>query len=139
MNVYTTYILDRSFAKGLVLGTGVKIQSGVPLTTIAAQQAYVNSGEVPIFGRGDLGRSPVIGTVDAHIEYPLKLSERMRMRFGIDLFNIADTKRQTLFNQDVDLQFGVPNSDFKKPFTNLQGASFFSAPFSSRATIKFEF
>jgi hypothetical protein len=139
VNVYTTYILDRSFARGLVLGSGVKIQSGVPLTTIAAQQAYVNSGEVPIFGRGDLGRSPVIGTVDAHIEYPLKLNERMRMRFGIDLFNIADTKRQTLFNQNVDLQFGVLNSDFKKPYTNLQGASFFSAPFSSRATIKFEF
>jgi hypothetical protein len=139
VNVYTTYVLDRSFAKGLVLGSGLKLQSGVPLTTIAAQQAYVNSGEVPIFGRGDLGRSPVIGTVDAHVEYPWKISEKMRLQFGIDLFNIVNTKRETLVNQNVDLQFSIPNTDFKKPFTNLQGASFFSAPFSSRAIIKLEF
>ena len=42
----------------MVLGGGLTMQSGVPLTTLAAQQAYQNPGEVPIFGRGDLGRAP---------------------------------------------------------------------------------
>jgi hypothetical protein len=134
VNVYTTYILDRSFAKGLVLGSGLRVQSGVPLTTIAAQQAYVNSGEVPIFGRGDLGRSPVTGTVDAHVEYPWKITEKMRLRLAFDAFNIANTKRPTLLNQNVDLQFGVLNSDFQKPLT-----TFFVPPFQSRASIKLEF
>ena len=143
VNVYTTYVLDRSFAKGLVIGTGFKLQTGVPLTTIAAQQAYQTAGEVPIFGRGDLGRAPVIGTVDAHLEYPWKITEKMRLKLGIDFFNIADTKRQTLVNQNVDLQFGILNTDFQKPFTstllsNITG-SYFSPPFSTRAILKLEF
>jgi hypothetical protein len=147
LNVYTTYILDRSVLKGLVLGSGVRVQTGVPLTTIAAQDAYVNSGEVPIFGRGDLGRAPVTGTVDAHVEYPWKLgkSETKTMRFGIDLFNIGNTKRNLLANQFVDLQFGIPSTDFKKPGngtttgypSTLVGG--FVAPFSARINVSFNF
>jgi Carboxypeptidase regulatory-like domain len=135
INVYTTYVLDRSFAKGLELGSGLRIQSGVPLTTLAAQEYYVNSGEVPLFGRGDLGRTPVTGTVDAHIMYPWKISERMTLKFGFDAFNIGNTKRETLENQNVDLQFGVtPNLNFMKPV-----GTFFVAPFESRGTIRLEF
>ncbi len=144
VNVYATYVLDRSRMKGLVLGTGVRVQSGVPLTTLVAQQAYQNPGEVPLFGRGDLGRAPVTGTVDAHIEYPWKLSERFSLKLGFDAFNIANTKRQTLFNQNADAGFGVPNPDFQKPFTANPGApnvhgSFFVPPFSSRASLRLVF
>jgi hypothetical protein len=147
LNVYTTYVLDRSVMKGLVLGSGVRVQTGVPLTTIAAQDNYVNSGEVPVFGRGDLGRAPVTGTVDAHVEYPwkLRMSETKTLKFGIDLFNIANTKRSLLVNQFVDLQFGVPSTDFKKPGngtthgypSDLVGG--FVAPFSARASVSFNF
>lgn len=147
MNVYTTYVLDRSVMKGLVLGSGVRVQTGVPLTTIAAQDNYVNSGEVPVFGRGDLGRAPVTGTVDAHVEYPWKLhgSETKILKFGIDLFNIGNTKRNLLSNQFVDLQFGVLSTDFKKPGNGtthgypdtLVGG--FVAPFSARASVSFNF
>ncbi|GAC1625177.1 MAG: hypothetical protein PVS2B2_23380 [Candidatus Acidiferrum sp.] len=132
VNVYTTYIIDRSRAKGLVLGAGVKIASGVPLTTLAAQEAYGNPGEVPLFGRGDLGRAPVTGTVDAHMEYPLKISERVALKFGIDLFNIANTKRVVTTNQFVDLQFGSTNADFKKPST-------FVPSFNARGMVRLEF
>jgi len=134
VNVYTTYVLDHTMLKGLVLGGGVRVQSGVPLTTIAAQQAYVNSGEVPIFGRGDLGRAPVTGTIDAHVEYPWKLNDRFTLKLGFDAFNITDTRRQTLINQQVDLQFAVPNTDFGKPYLR-----FFVPPFSSRGIVKLEF
>jgi len=108
VNVYSTYVLDKSKLKGLVLGTGVRVQSGVPLTTLVAQQAYQNAGEVPINGRGDLGRAPVTGTVDAHIEYPWKINERMSLKFGFDAFNIANSKRPTLFNQNADQGLGIP-------------------------------
>lgn len=140
VNVYPTYILDRSFVKGLVLGAGLRIQTGVPLTTLAAQQAYQNPGEVPIFGRGDLGRSPVTGTVDAHIEYPWKLSERFSLKLGFDAFNIANTKRQTLVNQNVDQGFGIPNGDFGKPAGSTgQHNYFFVPPFSSRFSLRLVF
>jgi len=144
VNVHAWYAFDHGHFKNLVLGTGVRIQSGVPLTTLVAQQAYQNPGEVPLFGRGDLGRAPVTGTVDAHIEYPWKINERLSLKFGFDAFNIANTKRATLVNQNADQGFGVTNPDLGKPFTNAPGlpninGSFFVAPFSSRASIKLVF
>ena len=138
LNVHSTYVVPNGRMKGLVLGSGVTVQSGVPLTTLVAQQAYQNAGEVPFFGRGDLGRTPVTGTVDAHIEYPWKIKERMHLKFGFDVFNIANTKRQTTANQNFDLGFGLSNGDFQKPVTNIVNQGFV-APFRSRASIKLEF
>jgi Carboxypeptidase regulatory-like domain len=144
VNTYVTYVLDHSKLKNMVFGAGVKVQSGVPLTSLAAQQAYGDPGEVPLFGRGDLGRAPVTGTVDAHVEYPWKLNERLTLKFGFDAFNIANSRRETLINQNVDNGFAVPNPDFQKPFTanpnapNLTG-SFFTAPFSARASVRLTF
>jgi hypothetical protein len=140
VNTYVTYVLDHSAMKGLVLGAGVRVQSGVPLTTLVAQQAYQNAGEVPINGRGDLGRAPVVGTVDAHLEYPWKLSERFSLKFGFDAFNIANVRRSTLFNQNDDQGFGIPNADFQKPFATVGlNNYFFTQPFSSRASIRLVF
>lgn len=145
VNVYTTYVLDRTRMKGLTMGTGVRIQSGVPLTTLYAQYAYQNAGEVPWFGRGDLGRAPVTGTVDAHIEYPWRLNEKMSLKFGFDAFNIANTKRPTLYDEFGDLGFGVQNLDFQKPggmqtFTPgpVWGHSFVN-PFNSRFSLRLVF
>src|SRR5216684_982318 len=140
LNVHSTYVVPMGRMKGLVLGTGVRVQSGVPLTTLVAQQAYQNPGEVPIFGRGDLGRSPVTGTVDARVEYPWKLTERIQLRFGFDVFNIGNTKRQNTVNQNFDQGFGLNNADFKKPFTQAQFITQgFVDPFTSRASIKLTF
>jgi hypothetical protein len=112
----------------------------VPLTTLVAQQAYQNAGEVPINGRGDLGRAPVVGTVDAHVEYPWKINERVSLKFGFDAFNIANTKRPTLLNQNADQGFGVPNVDFQKPFATIGlNNYFFTQPFSSRASLRLVF
>ena len=138
LNVHTTYVLPSGRMRGLVLGTGVTVQSGAPLTTLVAQQAYQNSGEVPFFGRGDLGRSPVTGTVDAHVEYPWRITERMHLKFGFDVFNIANSKRQTTVQQFNDLGFGLLNLDFKKPVSTLVNPGF-QAPLTSRASIKLEF
>ena len=144
MNVYTTYVLDKSRLKGLVLGSGVRIQSGIPWTTLAAQQAYQNPGEVPLFGRGDLGRSPVTGTVDAHIEYPWKITEKKQLKFGFDTFNIGNTKRTIQVNQNVDLGFGVNNVDFQKPgggttYGFVHPDAGFVSPFTARASVRFVF
>jgi hypothetical protein len=134
VNVQTTYIIPSGFMKKLVLGASMNLQTGVPLSTIAAQQAYVNSGEVPIFGRGDLGRAPVTGTINTHVEYPFRLGEKMSFQVGLDLFNINDCRRQTLINQNVDLQFGALNQDFQKPL-----GQFFVAPFQARGFLKLVF
>ena len=139
-NLYATYVLDKTKVRGLVLGTGIRVQTGVPLTTLVAQQAYQNAGEVPINGRGDLGRAPTVATMDAHVEYPWKFTERVSLKFGFDLFNLWNSKKPTLFNQNDDQGFGVPNPDFRRPFATLGlNNYFFTAPFSSRASIRFVF
>jgi hypothetical protein len=140
VNTYVTYVLDHSFAKGMVFGGGVRLQSGLPLTTLVAQQAYQNAGEVPINGRGDLGRAPFVGTVDAHVEYPWKINERLSLKFGFDAFNIANVRRQTLENQNDDQGFQVPNPDFQKPFATVGlNNYFFTQPFSSRFSVRLVF
>ena len=145
VNVYPTYIFDKGFVKGLVVTPGVRIQSGVPLTTLEGLKPYFDSGEIPLFGRGDLGRAPVTGTVDVHLDYPVRLSETKSLHFAIDMLNIANTRRNLLIDQNADLEFGVPNADFQKPGTAYQNAAGtnlvqgFVQPFSARFHVAFNF
>jgi hypothetical protein len=106
---------------------------------LAAQQIYGNPGEVPLNGRGDLGRSPVTGTVSTHVEYPLKLAklgESKQLKFGFDAFNIGNMKRTIQTTQTVDHSFGVPDQD--GPQANRIPLTF-AAPFSARASVAFTF
>ena len=140
INVYPVYVLDHSRLKGMVFGGGLRIQTGLPLTTLVAQQAYQNAGEVPLFGRGDLGRAPTTAGVDAHLEYPWKFNDRISLKFGFDAFNIANRKSKTLIDQNADQGFGVNNQDFKLPFaTTGMNNYFFQQPFSSRLSLRLVF
>jgi hypothetical protein len=134
LNVEPSYVVPGSKAKGLVVGANLVVESGIPLTELAAQQIYGNPGEVPLFGRGNLGRSPTVGTIDAHIEFPLRIGEGKNLKFQFDAFNIANTKRSILTTEQVDLAFGVPNEDY---FNHVPLS--FTPPFSSRAAIMFTF
>jgi hypothetical protein len=145
VNIYPTYVFDKGWVKGLTVTPGVKIQSGVPLTTLYAQEDYQDSGEIPQFGRGDLGRSPVTGTVDVHLDYPWRISETKSLHFSVDMLNIADTRRNLLVNQNWDLSFGLQNIDFNKPgtsYANAGGTNLvqgFVQPFSARFHVAFNF
>jgi len=146
LNAHSTFVVPNGKLKGFVIGGGVSVLSGNPLSTLVAQQAYVQPGEVPIFGRGDLGRSPVTGTVDAHLEYPFRLSERMQLKVAFDLFNIVDSTRNTTVQQFFDVNFGLKNLDFGKPVSNSGLASpagfinqGFVNPFNSRLSVLFTF
>lgn len=139
-NAHSTYVVPSGKLKGFVIGAGASVLSGNPLTALYAQQAYQNAGEVPLFGRGNLGRSPVTGSVDAHLEYPFKLSERMQLKVAFDLFNIVDSTRQTTFNQLGDQGFGIPNTDFQHAVTSptFQNQGFVD-PFNSRFSVLLTF
>jgi len=45
VNIYPTYTFDKSILRGLIITPGVRIESGLPLTTLAGQQAYTDQGE----------------------------------------------------------------------------------------------
>jgi Carboxypeptidase regulatory-like domain/TonB-dependent Receptor Plug Domain len=140
-NGYFTYVLDHTKARGLVLGTGIKVATGTPINRLAAHPVYLNAGEVPIGGRGAEGRTPTTGTVDFHSEYPIRITEKAQLHIGADLFNIGFAKRVQYVNQDIDLGFGVPNADFLKP-TNQNGVfsnDAFQSPFVARLFARFTF
>jgi hypothetical protein len=142
-NGYFSYLFDRGMLKNLTLGTGVNISTGTPITAFAAHPVYQNPGEVPLGSRGSQGTTPTTGTVNFHGDYFLNVTEKMHLRFGVDLFNIANTKRILYFNQNVDLGTGVPNADFLKP-ANIGGipisaSSGIQSPFNARLSFSLEF
>jgi hypothetical protein len=144
-NGYFSYVFDQGKLKNLTLGTGVGIQTGTPITELAAHPVYLDSGEIPIGGRGAEGRTPTTGSVNFHADYLWSMTERFHLRFGADLFNVANTKRINYFNQNVDLTFGTPNADFLKPSTIGETTfvnslpSGIQAPFNARLFMRLEF
>ncbi len=141
VNGFFTYVVDKSAVKGLVLGTGIRVQTGTPINELAAHPIYLNAGEVPIGGRGSQGRTPTTGTVDFHADYPIRITEWGRLHVGADLFNIGFAKRIQYVNQNIDLGFGTVNADFLKP-ANQNGVlanDGYQSPFVARVFFRFEF
>src|SRR5438445_3178253 len=71
LNNFISYNFSSGFLKNLTLGTGIRIETGVPLNDLRAHPVYQNGGEVPFGGRGALGRTPTTGEGDLHAEYTL--------------------------------------------------------------------
>ncbi len=135
-NVYASYQFTKEggFGRiaGLNLGGGLHMESGVPLSKFGAHPAYLNAGEVPIGGRGSLGRSPFFTQLDLHADYPWQLSERSKLSFIADFFNVFNSRPVRLVDQNFESSAGVLNLDFNKP-------SSFRPPFNMRLGMRFEF
>lgn len=140
INGFASYTFTKGWAKNLTVGTGIRVQSGFPLNSLAAHPSYANAGEIPIGGRGSLGRSAVTTQADFNFGYVANVSEKQRVRFGIDMFNVGNRRTLILFDQNRDVTIGVPNVDYKKPgdSTSLGDASF-QRPFYARFSVKWEF
>ena len=125
---------DKGFGAlaGLNLGGGLHMESGVPFSKFGAHPAYLNAGEVPIGGRGSLGRSPFFTQLDLHADYPWQISERMKLGFIADFFNVFNRKTLRLINENFESQAGVLNVDFNKPLN-------FHTPFNMRLGMRLEF
>jgi len=139
VNGFFSYVFDKSAVKGLTLGTGIRVETGIPFNDFKAHPVYLNAGEIPQGGRGALGRSPMTGSVDVKAEYAHSITEKTRLRVGADLFNIANSKTNLLIDQNEDQTFGVPNVDFQKPSQWARGNPGFQRPFYARFMVKFEF
>lgn len=127
--------------KSVNFGLSWNIQSGTPLTPLAAHPAYQNAGEIPILPRGALGNTPVTFPVDFHADYTYKLGENKRLKFVADLFNIGNQTRLVAINTWTQLNGGTPNPDYLKPGTNLTPAFAYpyQVPFYARLAARFEF
>src|SRR4029079_10961952 len=121
-------------AKNLTLGTTIRVQSGTPISTFANHPAYQNAGGVPLGGRGALGRTPFSGTVDIHTDYPWSITEKSKLRFAADLFNVSNSKPTFTVDETRDISFSSigSNVDFRNPLS-------FQAPFYARFSVRWEF
>ncbi|HZR31717.1 MAG TPA: TonB-dependent receptor [Terriglobales bacterium] len=143
INSYLSYTFSSSFLKNLTLGTGVRVESGIPINDLRAHPAYQNSGEIPVGGRGSLGRTPTDGQADIHAEYGIKLTERQMLHLGTDLFNITNQRTQLRVDQNQDRSFLVSNADFLKPYQGTTGGLNpivgFQRPFNARLFARWTF
>lgn len=144
VNVYGSYAFGRQTLgrrlQGLNLGGGLHMESGVPVSEYLAQPVYQNAGEVPIGGRGSQGRTPFNARVDLHVDYPWQFSERVKLTFISDFFNVTNTQRVRLRDQFREAQAGQLNPDFLQPFaTSTQLRLGYHAPFNMRLGLRLEF
>ncbi len=129
--------------RGLQVGTGLRGQSGVPLSFLGDHPAYLNQGEVPVGGRGAAGRTPAAEQLDMHLSYPVPLGshwgEKYNLKLAMDMFNVTNSQFETGRDQYTQTTntggVGAPpplNLDYNRP-TSFQG------PFYARGTVAFEF
>lgn len=139
VNVVASYLFDN----GLNLGTGWRLQSGYPIDRLRAHPAYLNQGEVPVGGRGSEGRSPVTSTIDVQMGYTWKMTERYRMKFQADIFNLWNARRIRRIDRFEDTGFVsgqvpalAPNVDFLKV---TGAADAYQRPLHARFAVRLEF
>jgi hypothetical protein len=151
-NGFVSYTFGNRFTKGLTVGTSVHYQTGIPINNLFAHPVYTNAGEIPFCAdnttnctsaRGSEGRTSNWGSVDFHADYPIRITERARLRIGADLFNITDMRTLLNVNQQQQISLGLPNADFLKPTQSLQNANTvnpgYQRPFYARFSARFEF
>jgi len=136
INIFGSYAFSKDrFGKslnGLNIGLGFHVETGVPISEFLAHPAYLNAGEIPSGGRGKLGRTDTYAKLDMHADYPWAINERYKLRFVADFFNVTNSTKIRLPNQNRQLTVGVDNVDFLKPVS-------FYAPFNMRLGVRLEF
>ncbi len=99
--------------RGFNFGAGWTPTSGTPITQLMDHPVYQNSGELPICPdltftcsggpRGALGRTAWAFPFNAHLDYTWKLTERMRLKFVADMFNLFNQQQIVRVNQNYEV------------------------------------
>ena len=134
---------------GLNIGANVTLNSGKPLTPMAANPVYDTPGEIPVAPRGSgiqtidgmMTRTPFESQLDLQASYSLSLSGMRKMTFLADVFNLFNEQRTIGYDQDTQLNASTVNPDFGKPIATILGGNppQFQAPRNIRVGIRFEF
>lgn len=98
----------------------------------------LNAGEVPVGGRGKLGRTPFYMQLDLHADYPWVMNERARISFMVDFFNVTNA---IVYVCRISSANSIPaknNPDFFQP-SIIKLTSGFHLPFSVRLGARLSF
>jgi hypothetical protein len=144
--VFGNYVVKSN----LNIGVGWNISSGKPLTPLAPNPNYTNSGEIPTAARGSgiqtidgfKTRTPVQNSTDLQASYIIRLGGPRRVTLLADIFNVFDQKPVLDYDTFTSLVFGGgPNPDFGAPISNvfLGAPPQFQAPRQIRIGARLEF
>jgi hypothetical protein len=140
-NVYGSYTFGKegvgSFVNGLTLGANLRGESGIPISEYVAHPVYLNAGEIPLGGRGKLGRTSPYYQLDIHVDYPWTLGETMKLSFVADFFNVSNNRAIVRVDEFRETTAGQLNPDFGAPRGNFRTG--FHEPFNLRLGMRFEF
>ena len=137
LNVYGNYMFSKDQGpwrslSGLNLGFGVHGESGVPISEYLAHPIYLNAGEIPVGGRGKIGRTDWFTRIDLHGDYKWALTENTRLVFIGDFFNVTNRRGVRRPIENRQLSGGINNVDFLQPRV-------FHLPFNMRLGVRLEF
>lgn len=135
-----------SFDNGLAIGAWLRVNSGKPLTPLAANPAYDNGGEIPEAPRGSgietvdgfRTRTPWETQMNLQASYSINLGER-RLTLLADAFNLFNTRTTLDYDNYTEQSFTVPNPDFGAPMFPGSVQPAFKAPFRLRVGARFAF
>jgi hypothetical protein len=132
----------------LNVGLGVQAGSGIPLTNLAANPNYGNSGEIPLTTKGDgidtvndglATRAPMDFTVDAHLDYTIKVGNSQRVILAADAFNVFNRQTATWYDYCSDQGFGTTNPNYGTDIYGCNGYTpAYATPFALRIGARFE-
>jgi len=145
INVYGSYAFDKArgwhMLNGLNVGLNMRYETGLPINKLDPHPVYLNTGEVPVGGRGSQGRTPNYTRFDVHTDYSWGVTENTKVKFTADFFNIFNSQKIWRFDENNALDFvagaNPPNPDFLKPrpYSGLG----YHLPFNLRLGVRFEF
>ncbi len=131
-NLYGSYVVPRTKLKNLTAGLGFRGSSGTPISNYGAHPVYDNAGEIPLGGRGSIGRIASNHQLDLHADFPVNFSENKRLKITWDMFNVTNSRSLVSIDQNSALNSTTPNVDFLKPLA-------FQRAFYARGAIRYEF
>jgi carboxypeptidase family protein/TonB-dependent receptor-like protein len=141
-NVYASYAFKGG--QSLNIGGGFHVETGVPISQFYAHPVYLNAGEIPLGGRGVLGRGATDTRVDFHVDYPFKVSGRSKLTVSADFFNLFNKQNVRRTDQNLESTAGQLNPDFTQAgfapgFGPALSETAYYAPFSMRFGVKLAF
>ena len=138
-NLALAYTIDKStrfvghYGSGITVGSYLHAASGAPLSAFQSHPAYLTPGEVPVGGRGTLGRLPTQIGLDMSTEDTIHLGDKYSIRGAFTAFNVTDSRMTITQNQNLDTSYGSPlNKDYAK-------ATSWQQPFRCRFEVAFQF
>ena len=137
-----TFYLSHSFPEfGWNFGLGARMESGAPITRLFAHPAYLTPGEIPVGGRGALGRTAVVTSIDGHVDYTWNLSDRVKIKPTLDIFNLLSQQHVRNVVQNAELAPGIPNNDFGQAvgMSTARSPMGFQRPIYARLSMRLEF